>query len=195
MNNSGGREVNTDKNDRMGLYDWLQCIVSAVVAGIMIFLFIGRVDGIEGPSMMQTLQNGDTIILSNLFYKPKNGDIVFVKTELYGDTPIVKRIIASEGQTVDIDFAQGIVTVDGVPLQEPYVNTPTNREEGFEGPVTVPVGHVFIMGDNRNESNDSRNKNIGTVDTRSIIGKVYFILIPGSGYEGKRDWSRIGSVY
>lgn len=189
------RRQNADNDVRMSIYDWLQCIVSAVVAGILIFIFIGRIDGITGPSMMQTLQNGDTIVLSNLFYTPKNGDVVFIKTETYGDTPIVKRVIASAGQTVDINFNKGVVSVDGKELHEIYVNTPTNRKESFEGPLTVPEGHVFVMGDNRNESTDSRDSRVGLVDTRNILGRVYFVLIPGAGYEAKRDWSRIGFVH
>lgn len=180
---------------KMGLYDWLQCIVSAVVAGILIFVFVGRIDGIKGPSMMQTLQNGDTVILSNLFYTPHYKDVVFIKTEAYGDTPIVKRVIATAGQTVDIDFNRGVVLVDGVELQEDYVNTPTNYKEGFEGPQTVPEGHVFVMGDNRNQSLDSRDASIGMVDVDSILGRVYFVLIPGEGYEENRDWKRIGPVH
>ncbi|NLA87070.1 MAG: signal peptidase I [Clostridiales bacterium] len=179
----------------MGLYDWVQCIVTAVITGVMIFVFIGRVDGIKGTSMMQTLQNGDAVILSKLFYTPKFQDIIFIKTEYYGDTPIVKRVIGTAGQTVDIDFDRGVVFIDGVELQESYVNTPTTLRIDFTGSVTVPEGHVFVMGDNRNDSSDSRNDNIGMIDVDDIIGKVYFILVPGKGYDTKRDWSRIGPVY
>ncbi len=179
----------------MGLYDWVQCIVTAVITGVMIFVFIGRVDGIKGTSMMQTLQNGDAVVLSKLFYTPKFQDIIFIKTEYYGDAPIVKRVIGTAGQTVDIDFDRGVVFVDGVELQESYVNTPTTLRIDFAGPVTVPEGHVFVMGDNRNESSDSRNDNIGMIDVDDIIGKVYFILVPGKGNNTKRDWNRIGPVY
>lgn len=192
---SGRKKHKTVKDVHMGMYDWLQCIVSAVVAGILIFVFIGRIDGINGPSMMQTLQSGDTVVLSHLFFTPKYRDIVFVKTETFGDTPIVKRVIATAGQTVDIDFYKGIVSVDGKELQENYVNTPTNRQEDFTGPVTVPEGQVFVMGDNRNESIDSRDNRVGLIDIRDILGKVYFVLIPGPGIDDARDWSRIGSVY
>lgn len=191
----------TDRNgrnaaaaDRLGLYDWLQCVVSAVVAGILIFVFVGRISGIEGPSMMQTLQNGDLVVVSNLLFTPKYGDVVFIKTETYGNTPIVKRIVATAGQTVSIDFEQGIVSVDGRPLKEEYTNTPTNLREDFEGPVTVPDGKVFVMGDNRDDSTDSRSSAVGFVDTRNILGKVWFVLIPGVGYDTARDWSRIGLV-
>lgn len=182
---------------RMELYDWVQCIVTALVAGVLVFLFIGRVIGVIGPSMMQTLQQGDRIITSNLFYTPKAGDIVVVKKASFGDEPIVKRVIATGGQTVDIDFEAGVVYVDGTALDEPYTNTPTTLQEDFDGPVTVPEGCLFLMGDNRNSSTDSRSASIGMVDRRCVIGKVLFVLIPGTGLTGTdaRDWSRFGSVY
>ena len=180
---------------RMELYDWVQCIITALVAGILVFLFMGRVIGVIGPSMMMTLVQGDRIVTSNLFYEPEAGDIVVVQTDTFGSEPIVKRVIATEGQTVDIDFVAGIVYVDGVALDEPYTNSPTNLQEDFTGAVTVPEGCLFLMGDNRNSSTDSRDASIGMVDTRCVIGKVYFVLIPGRGPDGSRDWSRFGSVY
>jgi signal peptidase I len=188
------RKQSAAKETNMGLYEWLQCVVSAVVACILFFVFIAKVDGIKGPSMMQTLQNGDTVILSSLFYTPKFQDIVFIKTDAY-ETPIVKRVIATEGQTVDIDFEKGIVSVDGRELQENYVNTPTTLQIDFHEAVTVPEGHVFVMGDNRNESSDSRDNRVGMIDVKDILGKVFFILIPGEGYAAHRDWSRIGFVH
>ena len=92
--------------------------------------------------------------------------------------PIVKRIIATEGQTVDIDFDDGVVYVDGKALDEPYVNAPVHDRENFEGKITVPKGSVFVMGDNRNASTDSRDARLGCVDTRYIMGRVYFTLFP-----------------
>ena len=91
---------------------------------------------------------------------------------------LVKRIIATEGQVVDIDFNEGVVYVDGVALDEPYTNTPTNEREGFTGPVTVPEGYVFVMGDNRNGSTDSRDSRIGLIDERQILGKVVLRVFP-----------------
>lgn len=182
-------------SDKLKIYDWFQCIVSAILCSILIFTYIGRINGIEGPSMMQTLQNGDKVILSNLFFQPEKGDVVFIKTDYYGEKPIVKRIIATEGQLVDIDFDRGTVSVDGQVLIEDYTNTSTNLEESFNGPVVVPEGCVFVMGDNRNDSIDSRDSRIGYVDTQNILGKVYFVIIPGKGYGETRDWSRFGSIY
>lgn len=190
ITSSGGKSTDDGKID---LYDFLQCVITAVVIGIMIFVFAFRVIGVDGKSMYSTLHHGDKVIVSGLFYTPKQGDIIILKTEMY-EKPLVKRIIATENQTVDIDFQSGVVYVDGQALEEPYTYEPTYVDEGFVGPVTVPEGCVFVMGDNRNGSNDSRNSRIGFIDERSIFGKVYFLLFPGVD-QGGPDWSRIGSVY
>ena len=146
--------------------------------------------------MVPTLHNHDMVLTSNLFYTPKYGDIVVFQTDSYSKTePLIKRVIATEGQTIDIDFNSGTVYVDGKALDEGYVNTPTNVSEDFTGPVTVPQGCVFVMGDNRNSSLDSRDNRVGMVDRRCLIGRVYFIIIPGADENEARDWSRIGSVY
>lgn len=177
----------------MELYDWVQCIVSALVVGILIFMFIGRVIVVDGTSMIPTLHHTDKIITSNLFYTPENGDIVVLQTQAFRDEPIVKRVIATEGQTVDIDFDAGVVYVDGVALDEPYTATPTTNRDNFSGPVTVPENCIFVLGDNRNGSTDSRA--IGMIDKRCVLGKVLFIIIPGEDELYPREWSRIGSVY
>lgn len=191
-------ETNSKKkktDEKMTLFDWVQCLVYALVVGILVFMFVGRVIGVSGSSMYPTLHDTDKLITSNLFYQPEAGDIVVLQTDSFGADPIVKRIIATEGQTVDIDFAKGIVYVDGVALVEPYVNTPTNDRQNFKGEVTVPEGCVFVMGDNRNGSTDSRTNSIGMVDERCIIGKVYMIIVPGSSEEDPFDITRFGSVY
>lgn len=182
---------------RMELYDWIQCIVSAVICGIFIFVFIGRTIGVEGDSMRQTLHWNDRIIMSNLFYTPKNGDIIVFRapSDVFGGTPLVKRVIAVAGQTIDIDFDTGEVFVNNIRLDEPYINEPTHNRLSFQGPVVVPDGFVFVMGDNRNHSSDSRDSRVGLVDTRYILGKVLFIVIPGADDYTPRDWSRIGRVY
>ena len=197
---------NTDNTDdpeaeksktRMELYDWLQCIVSAIICGIFIFVFIGRTIGVDGSSMMQTLHNNDRVIMSNLFYTPKQGDVVVFQTptEAFGGTPLVKRVIAVAGQTIDIDFQTGNVIIDGVIQYEPYIAEPTRSKLNFTGPVTVPEGHVFVMGDNRNHSSDSRDARVGMVDTRNILGRVLILIIPGSDTEHPRDWNRLGLIH
>ena len=167
------------------IYDWLQCIVVALVTSILIFVFIGRVTGIIGPSMEKTLFNNDRVVISNLFYTPKQGDIVIWTKESFANEPIVKRVIATENQTVDIDFNTGKVTVDGVLLDEPYINGQMWRHYDVTFPVKVPEGSLFVMGDNRNVSYDSRASAIGMVDKRCVLGKVYFLISP---------FNRIGKV-
>lgn len=183
-------------SSRLELYDWVQCIIAAVILAIMIFIFVGRVIGVKGDSMYPTLHNQDRVITSNIMYTPKQGDIVVFKTETYGNEPLVKRVIATAGQKVDIDFTAGVVYVDGEAVDDSYTYAPTKTREDFKGEVTVPDGCVFVMGDNRNDSTDSRSDRVGMVDTRMILGKVHLIIIPGKDLEtGGRFFSRIGSPY
>ena len=177
---------------------YLRDLVMYVSIVIVAFLLLFRIIVVSGDSMYSTLLDGDLMLLiSNTFYRePEQGDIVVVSKESFDDgTPIVKRVIAVEGQIVDIDFEQGIVYVDGLPLDEPYVNTPTNRDEGMEFPLLVEEGCCFVLGDNRNNSRDSRDPDIGLVDHREILGKVILLVFPGTD-EGMspRDLSRIGAI-
>ena len=170
-----------------GSFEWVQCIVTALVACILVFVFLCRTVGVIGPSMQQTLVEGDFLLVSNLFYTPKRGDIVVLRKDTFKTDPIIKRVIATEGQTVDIDFEAGVVYVDGVAQDEPYVNSPTYDMEDFtQGEVTVPEGCIFVMGDNRNRSTDSRDSRIGMVDTRYVIGKALWRITP---------LNKFGSVY
>lgn len=168
------------------LFDWLQCIVTALVACVLIFVFIGRTIGVVGSSMVPTLEQGDRLIISKLLYTPQQGDIVVLQKDSFADYPLIKRVIATEGQTVDIDFDAGVVYVDGVALDEPYTAEPTVVREDFDEPVTVPEGCIFVMGDNRNRSTDSRTDSIGCVDTRLIMGKALLRLTP---------LSKFGTIY
>lgn len=181
---------------RMELHDWVQCVVGAIIIGIVIFVFGGRSIGVDGISMMNTLRNDDRIVISNLFYEPSNGDILVFQTgcDEFGGNPLVKRVIAVAGQTVDIDFEGGHVFVDGILQCEPFLSEPTYVRNQFQGPFVVSEGHIFVMGDNRNHSSDSRDLRIGEVDTRRVLGRVLFIVIPGTDANGVRDWSRFGSV-
>ncbi|MBQ4426756.1 MAG: signal peptidase I [Oscillospiraceae bacterium] len=177
------------------IYEWVQSIITALVAGIIMFTFIARPVAVDGTSMLQTLQDKDLVVAWSIGYTPKNGDIIVFETESYTRGPLVKRVIATGGQTVDIDFSAGIVYVDGEALEEDYTNTLTTRREDFTGPVTVPEGYMFCMGDNRNGSKDSRSSDIGLVDIRCTVGKVFFILMPGpSDGDNQRHWNRIGIV-
>lgn len=163
---------------RAEVYDWIQCIIFALVFCVLLFVFAVRMVNVVGHSMVPTLEQSDKVVISNLFYHPKQGDVVVLRKQTLMQEPIVKRIIATEGQTVDIDFDDGVVYVDGKALDEPYVNEPVHDRENFEGKITVPEGCVFVMGDNRNASTDSRDARLGCVDTRYIMGLVYFTLFP-----------------
>ena len=167
-----------------------------LIAGVLlVFSLLFRVVVVSGPSMDATLTNGDWLLLiGNIFYQePKYGDIIVASKDSYDNgTPIIKRVIALEGQTVDIDFEAGIVYVDGVALDEPYTNTPTNLKEGIEFPLTVNDGCLFVMGDNRNVSKDSRSIEIGQIDRREILGKAICLIFPGDQNNNGRDFARIG---
>ena len=165
---------------------------------MVVFLLFFRMVVVSGPSMYSTLWDGDwLLVLSNVFYQePQKGDIIIASKQSYNDgEPIVKRVIATEGQKVDIDFEAGIVYVNDVALEEDYTYTMTNVEEGMAFPLIVSEGCVFAMGDNRNRSRDSRYPDIGLIDKREILGKAVFLIYPGEGedpYGGPRDYNRIG---
>ena len=176
--------------------DYLHDFVTLLSGVLLVLLLLLRVVVVSGPSMRNTLIDGDYIILlSNVLYsEPEQGDIVVASKESFKNgEPIIKRIIATEGQEVDIDFNAGIVYVDDKALEEPYTLTDTNLQEGIQFPITVEKGCVFVMGDNRNESKDSRSLEIGQIDCREILGRAVFLLFPGEDKETeKRDFSRIG---
>ena len=170
-----------------------------LLAGIMIvFLLLFRVIVVSGSSMYSTLIHGDyLLLLSNVFYQePEQGDIVVISKESYDNgKPIVKRVIAREGQIVDIDFENAIVYVDGLPLEEPYIHAPTTMDEGTQFPLIVEPGCIFVLGDNRAVSLDSRSPDIGQIDTREVLGKAIFLLFPGNNYGmEEHDFSRIGVI-
>lgn len=187
-----------DKTDerKNGVLLYLHDIVFWLTAIVLVFLLLFRIVVVSGPSMNTTLIHGDYLVLmNNIFYSdPKHGDIVVVSKDSYNDgEPIIKRVIATEGQWVDIDFDAGIVYVNGNALDEPYTNTPTNLYEGVDFPLLVDEGCIFVMGDNRNESKDSRSLDIGQVDTREVLGKAIFLFLPGKDADtGKMNFERIG---
>jgi len=160
------------------LFGWVQSVVSAVVIVVLLFTFFVRIMGVSGPSMETTLFNGDQLIVwnKNLSHYKAGDVIIFVQPTHSSTTPLVKRIIATEGQTVDIDFVTGQVFVDGVLTD--YTDVPTLTSYDVTFPLTVEEGKLFVLGDNRNNSIDSRYGPIGQIDCRSVLGKVAAVVYP-----------------
>ncbi len=161
------------------IFDWVQNITLILASIVLIFMFVIRVVGVDGESMLPTLNDRDWLVISNMFYEPEQGDIVVLAKKSFLDGKmIVKRIIATEGQEIDIDFDRGVVYVDGKALDEPYTADLTHREFDMVFPVTVPEDSVFVMGDNRNHSSDSRDTRLGMVNEKYIMGRLIFRLLP-----------------
>ena len=176
-------------------YEWIRALLGVAVSVILVFTFAVRIVSVSGESMRETLQDGDRLLVLNSLWcgDYRRGDIVIVGGALREKEMIVKRVIATEGQTVDIDFDQGVVYVDGAALDEPYIREATHLQEGTEFPLTVPEDCVFVMGDNRNDSQDSRDAALGPVDVRKIVGRAVALVVPGKTAElDRREWSRMG---
>lgn len=176
-----------NKNFFADMFDWMCSIFSAILCFIIIFALFARVITVDGESMVPTLQNQQRLIVSDMFYTPQYDDIVILYADkLYNETaqtygkPIVKRVIGLPGDKIKIDFMNGIVYRNGEALPDEYTNTPTNLPENFpfNEEVTVEEGKVFVLGDNRNASKDSRSSDVGQVDMRYIMGKAYLRIWP-----------------
>lgn len=175
---------------------YLHDLIYMLTAIMLVFLLLFRIVIVSGSSMYSTLWDGDwLLVLSSVFYNdPEYGDIIIASKDSFkSGEPIVKRVIANENQTVDIDFESGIIYVDGVELHEDYIYNLTTTYEGIDFPLTVDEGCIFVMGDNRRESKDSRSPEIGLIDKREILGKAIFLMFPGTD-EGnaEREFDRIG---
>lgn len=166
---------------KLDLYFWTQALVTALVALILVFTLVGRVITVVGNSMVPTLHWGDLLILRSIGYTPKQGDVVVLRKSAFMSEPIVKRVIATGGQHVTVDYTEGTVTVDGEVLDEPYINefmVDTMDPSMTVLDVTVPEGSIYVMGDNRNHSSDSRDERLGTVDERYVLGHALFVIFP-----------------
>ena len=163
-------------------YGWVHALCVALGILIVCFTFLGRVVGVEGSSMVPTLEDQDMLLLRCAGYHPQQGDVVVLHKDFAEiHFPIVKRVIAVGGQTVEINYDTGTVYVDGVALDEPYIaetmRTPGSAyEQGTYW--NVPEGSIFVMGDNRNASSDSRHADLGVVDERYVLGKVVCVIFP-----------------
>ncbi|MBQ4129319.1 MAG: signal peptidase I [Ruminococcus sp.] len=182
----------------LSLFDWANSIIVAIVAVVILLTFCFRLINVDGTSMESTLINRDKVIVTELFYTPENGDIVVISHGEEYDKPLVKRVIATEGQTLNIDFDNNKVYVDGELVDEPYIQGETIRGDA-EIPEVIPEGKVFVLGDNRPISLDSRYHEVGLIDVDSIIGKAQFVIIPHSYKEGSLkpvlDLTKIRYIY
>ena len=188
-----------DQVVKNGVLPYLKDLSRILVVILILFLFCFRIAVVEGSSMYDTLVDGDYILLLNNFLAgdPEYGDIIVASKSAYKDgEPIIKRVIATEGQVVDIDFATGEVRVDDVLLDEPYIFSETVKIINSQTfPLTVPEGCLFVMGDNRGRSLDSRSTTIGFVDCREVVGKALFLVFPGFDEDREeRKFNRIGAI-
>ena len=158
--------------------DWVEAAMMAVVCVVLLFTFVARISDVDGISMLPTLEDSDRLVITRMGLGPNHGDIVVVTLPGRESEPLVKRVIATQGQTIDINFETGQVFLDGGELYEPYVADLTLLRYNMTFPQTVPEGHVFILGDNRNNSWDSRDSYIGMVDDRHILGRAFFRIFP-----------------
>ena len=206
---SAGHRKKQDSTFGEEVYSLIHDIVYILAVLTIVFVFLVRLVRVDGESMMPTLYNNDFLLLeSNFLYHPdhiENGDIVVLSVPYYAQQgPIVKRVIATEGQTVDIDFDLGIVYVDGQPLEDAYTSSLTTANwdppYALEYPATVPENCIFVLGDNRNYSTDSRFAPVGMIDESCVLGKAFMIVFPGKPRDnskqviGSIDLSRIGAV-
>lgn len=164
------------------LFSWGESLMAVLIFFVVIFTFFVRLIGVDGTSMYPTLQDHSVMLVSNLGYTPKKGDVVVLnKKGFWNDQPIVKRVIATGGDTVDIDPVTGDVIVNGEVLDEPYIYEKINTLERMGDltyPQTVPEGCIYVLGDNRNGSTDSRWSSLGMVDERYVLGHVLSVVFP-----------------
>lgn len=167
------------------IFDWFEAICFSIVAIILVFTLFFRSAQVEGSSMLPNYHEGDRLVLINTaLSKVETGDVVVVTQPTVVGHPLIKRVIATEGQTIDINYYTGDVIVDGVVLSEDYIMEPINTIpiDPVEFPITVGKGKIFVMGDNRNASSDSRNAGIGEIDTRYILGKAIYRILPFNSF-------------
>lgn len=185
IKSAGGADNSPNQSGTVNeAYEWAESIVFALAVVVLIFTFIFRPVGVSGVSMENTLHNGDKVVISNINYVPKQGDIVVLSTKAIKE-PIIKRVVAVGGQTVNIDYINNKVYVDGKVFSAPIKETMFKPESGgglTKLPCKVPKGCVFVMGDNRNNSFDSRFSQIGIIEDKFILGHALFRILPFNAF-------------
>lgn len=177
MNNENKNESFMSKFSRV-MFEWVESLVQAVIIVVLLMNFVFRAVNVSGESMMNTLHNDDKVVIMRWKYTPQNGDVVVIKHGQNFGSPIIKRIIALGGQRLSIDFKKGTVRVNGKLLNEAYIKEKMWLKGDAEIPMIVPEGYAFVMGDNRNNSTDSRFEEVGLIPYDDIIGKASFIIYP-----------------
>ena len=175
--------IEQKKGPLADLFEWIQLLLPAMLVVVLLLTFVLRLIRVDGSSMMNTLFDGDQVFVTNLFYEPADGDIVVISHGQEYPKPIIKRVIATEGQTVKVDYENNRVLVDGVVIDEPYLHE-AMRYNAFDNdqeiPEVIPEGKVFVMGDNRNNSTDSRSSHVGPLEYNKVVGHAMFVVFPFS---------------
>ncbi len=166
------------KKKNQNIVEWYEALIFALTFLVLLFTFVVRVVAVNGSSMVPTLHSGDRLLVQSSLFGVDRGDVVVVDSYIEYGKPLVKRVIAVGGDQVDIDAEAGQVFVNGQLLDEPYIAEPTHQAGNMEFPLTVPEGCVFVMGDNRMHSTDSRFQDIGFIDERDILGRVLYRIYP-----------------
>lgn len=181
-NGADSEQAKKDRIKWIRIFDLCSSVIAAMVIIFVIFTFICRPTSVVGESMEPTLQNGDWLITTRE-EEYKYGDIVIVTQPNIHNEPLVKRVIATEGQTIDINFTSGQVFIDGKEIDEPYIKELTRTPSDVKFPLEIEKGKVFVMGDNRNHSSDSRTSGVGQIDTRYILGKARLRILPFGSFD------------
>ncbi len=173
--------VTVDSEGAMaGIFDWIRCVLFAISIVVICLTFVFRLVDVDGSSMDDTLATKDKVIVTNFCYTPKNNDIVVISHGAEYANPIIKRVIATEGQTIKLDYENNRIIVEGVVIDEPYIKGTTFSGNYGDNiiPEVIPEGKIFVLGDNRKVSLDSRSTEIGLIDVENVIGKAQFVAFP-----------------
>ena len=173
------------RKSNQNIVEWYEALIFALAFLVLLFTFVVRVVAVNGSSMVPTLNSGDRLLVQSSLFQVERGDVVVIDSYIEYGKPLVKRVIAVGCDRVDINAETGEVFVNGQLLDEPYIAEATRQKGDMEFPLTVPEGYLFVMGDNRMHSTDSRYQDIGFIDERDILGQVLYRTYP---------FSAIGSI-